>query len=930
MREFITALLFVGSFCLQSQELPPINVFSPKDYGAESQNWAISQSKDKSIYVANNKGLLEFNGATWRLYDSPNETIFRSVKVFEDKIFTGFYMDFGYWTRNNFGSLEYTSICKKLKIPVLEDEQFWNIVELDGWMLFQSLERIYLYNLKTKEYKIITSESQIVKMMKVNETIYFQKQGVGVFKIEKGIPILVSNNSILKENNLVNIYLKDKKLLFLTQDLGFYVLEDSNFYQWKIPGNKEVLNESVYSSIQLKNGDYILGTISDGFVYLSKKGETKYHITQHNGLSNNTVLSLFEDEDNNIWLGLDNGIDNINMNSPFKIYTNTSGFLGTIYCSIINKGNLYLGTNQGLFYKKVDSNDAYTFIENTQGQVWNLLEIDGDLLCGHNIGTFLIDDNKATKIIDELGTWDIKPLGKNLYLQGNYNGLHILEKKNNKWLYKNKLEGFNISSRFFEVLDKNNVFVSHEYKGVFRLKIDNDLTKVEKVENESSIEKGIYSSLINYQNRIIYANQKGVFGFDKEQDFFVKDSILSSLYTKESYVSGKLIYSKASNLLWGFSDKNIHYISTGKISNVPTINTIPISNNLRKGATSYENVSLLKDQNYLLGTSNGYIILNLDNVIGFNGLDITINSVKNNVLNDSIKRVNLYEEAYFKSNQNNLEFSYSVPNYNKFSETEYHYQLVGNGNKWSNWSSESKVFFENLPSGEFTFNVRARIGSDISKNVATFKFFIDKRWYVSNLMIAFYILLVLLFSLFMHINYKRHYKKQQAKLLEKTQKDIELKELESKQEIMRLKNEKLQNDIDSKNKELATSTMSIIKKNEFLNTLKNELKESDTAKINKVVKIIDKNLNNTDDWKMFQEAFNNADKNFLKKIKSKHPTLTSNDLRLCAYLRLNLSSKEIAPLLNISPRSVEVKRYRLRKKINLPHNSSLTDYILEI
>ena len=140
----------------------------------------------------------------------------------------------------------------------------------------------------------------------------------------------------------------------------------------------------------------------------------------------------------------------------------------------------------------------------------------------------------------------------------------------------------------------------------------------------------------------------------------------------------------------------------------------------------------------------------------------------------------------------------------------------------------------------------------------------------------------------------------------------------------------LRNDIENKNRELAISTMNIIKKNEFLNSIKSELINSDLKQNSSVVKIIDKNLNNTDDWKMFQEAFNNADKNFLKKIKKVHPTLTPNDLRLCAYLRLNLSSKEIAPLLNISPRSVEVKRYRLRKKMNLPHESSLTNYILEI
>jgi DNA-binding CsgD family transcriptional regulator len=97
-----------------------------------------------------------------------------------------------------------------------------------------------------------------------------------------------------------------------------------------------------------------------------------------------------------------------------------------------------------------------------------------------------------------------------------------------------------------------------------------------------------------------------------------------------------------------------------------------------------------------------------------------------------------------------------------------------------------------------------------------------------------------------------------------------------------------------------------------------------------MIKVINRNLNNDHDWEYFQEAFNNADKDFLKKMHQLHPNLTPNDLKLCVYLRLNLSSKEIAPLLNISVRSVEIKRYRLRKKMNLLHEKSLVEYILEI
>ena len=138
-----------------AQELPPIKNFSTKDYLAENQNWNISQAENKFMYVANNKGLLEFNGANWQLYSTPNETIMRSVKAFKNKVFTGFYMDFGYWVKNNVGVLEYTSIVKEKNIQLIEDEQIWEIVELDGWMIFKSLQRIYLYHLSTKSVKII-------------------------------------------------------------------------------------------------------------------------------------------------------------------------------------------------------------------------------------------------------------------------------------------------------------------------------------------------------------------------------------------------------------------------------------------------------------------------------------------------------------------------------------------------------------------------------------------------------------------------------------------------------------------------------------------------------------------------------------------------------------------------------------------------------
>jgi DNA-binding CsgD family transcriptional regulator len=154
-------------------------------------------------------------------------------------------------------------------------------------------------------------------------------------------------------------------------------------------------------------------------------------------------------------------------------------------------------------------------------------------------------------------------------------------------------------------------------------------------------------------------------------------------------------------------------------------------------------------------------------------------------------------------------------------------------------------------------------------------------------------------------------------------------QLKNERALIQVKNEKLNQDIESKNRELVISTMSIIKKNEVLNKIKRELKNSNKKNSSSAIELIDNNLNNTKDWKFFKQAFNNADKDFLDKIKATHPELTPNDLKFCAYLRLNLSSKEMAPLLNISTKSVETKRYRLRKRLGLNHDEGLVNYILK-
>jgi len=919
--------LFIGK--LNSQELPPVNNYSPKIYGAEAQNWSISQSQEGNLYVANNLGLLEFNGAEWDLYKTPNSTIIRSVKIFKNKIFTGFYMDFGFWLKDDYGKLNYTSIVQKYKIPVLEDEQFWNIIQLDEWVVFQSLQRIYFFNLKTKEYKIISSKFKITKMFSVKKSIYFHKLGKGLFKIDNGKAVLVSDNKLFKDSNIINIHSKKNKLLLLTNNEGFIELENDNLKFWS-EANKYLLNKNIYNSVELKEGGFALGSISDGVIFLNEKGELTYEISQNNGLINNTVLSLYEGEKGIVWLGLDNGISSINFRSEIKIFKEKEAQIGSVYATTHFNNDLYLGTNQGLFVKKDKSDNSFKIIEGTQGQVWSLNIFDDKLFCGHDSGTFIIENRNIINKIGIQGTWDIKRISKDKLIQGNYSGFYVLKKVNNKWGLRNKIKGFKNSSRSFEINNENKIIVNHEYKGVFKLKIDNDFENFIEVKRDTIVGRGLHSNIVKYRDKIYYSDQKGIFEYSNAKDLFIRDSLLSSIYS-EGYTTGKLVYDKEKDILWSFSKKHISYVKPNNINQKLSVRKIPISEELREGAQGFENLSIYKDDK-VLGINNGYILLNINNIETHSiSYSIIINSIKKNELDKSRENVILNQYGNFTNTENNFEFNYNVPFLTKDVNVEYQFKLEGYSSTWSKWSSKPNVVFDNLPAGNnYTFYVNAKIGNEPTINTASYSFRIKSPWYLTNLAIIIYITLVIFILLIIDRIYKTYYRNQRKRLMEKQEKDFKLKSLASEKELIQAKNDQLKIDVASKSRELATSTMSIIKKNELLSSIKNELLEGTDKGVGNVIKILDKNLNNTDDWQVFKEAFNNADKDFIKKLKLLHGTLTPNDLRLCAYLRLNLASKEIAPLLNISPRSVEVKRYRLRKKMNLEHNDSLTDYILNI
>ena len=931
-------LCLILALCLNKangQFLPPVSHYTPKTYNADNQNWSIDQGENGHIYVANNKGLLTYNGESWRVYDSPNESILRSVFVDDEKIYTGCFRDFGYWQRDDTGKLNYTSLTKKLEVDIDEDEQFWKILKVDNNILFQSLHNIYSVDTNTNDVTKISPKHGIYKVFKVDNRLFISQPKYGIYQLQSGQIKLISDAKVFKENPIVNLYKINDEVIVQTDQAGIRRLSNADFVWSNQKGSK---NLNVYSSIHTSD-KIILGTVSNGIVILNEDGKVIQNLDAENALSNNTVLSLMEDQNNNIWAGLDNGINQVNYQSAIKTYNDQTGEIGTVYASKKHKGYLYLGTNQGLFYEKINQkNDDFQLVKGTNGQVWSLFINDNKLFCGHNNGTFLINKNQSKQISGLEGTWCFKkvPGREDLILQGNYNGISLIEKKGDNWILKHKIEGFNISSKFVEFVDNNKLIIDHEYKGIFSVSLNNELTKAVSTKPSEGVKKGLYSGLTKFNDTLIYSNRNGLFRYSNEKEKFIKDSLLTNLaYGNSEYSSGKIIPTNK-NSFWSFTSNSIRFVERSNLNKGYKVTLIPVSSNKRNAMVGYENISVLRNQEYIFGTSSGFWIIDVAKFKNqLKSLQLELNRVTKKDLQQGEERrlpLEKDEKIDIKYRMNSLSFDVSIVDFKPYMETEYSYKIEGYHNQWSKWNMKNVVEFENLPFGTYNLRVKGRIGKQESSNEINYRFNIKRPFLLSNIMIIIYVVVLLLLLYLFNQLHKKHYKKQKKEIQDKNRRKLELKKLESQREIMKVKNEQLEKDVESKNRELAISTMSLIKKNEFLNMLKQEIKETKPPRsaIQRVLHLIDKNINNTDDWKFFEEAFNNADKDFLKKIKAKHPSLTSNDLKLCAYLRLNLSSKEIAPLFNISVKSVEVKRYRLRKKMNLEHDDSLTNYILEL
>jgi len=923
----------LGSHILQAQNNDRgVRNFTKPEYGAASQNWSVCSGQDGFMYFANNSGLLEFDGVSWKLYQSPNETIMRAVYAENDSlIFTSGYKEIGYWKRGRDGKLSYFSLNTLIRDLFIKNEEFWNIVSLNRKIYFQSFNRIIIY--KNDSVVPVELPGFTYTMNKIRGKILVAVKDSGIYSVESNRSKPYLSDPFFK-NKTVRFLLPWKKdqLMIGTASHGIVIWDGRQIQEWKPDWTSYFREKELNRAHLTAEGELILGTILDGILIFNPDGDLSGRFNIRNGLQNNTVLGIATDPFNNIWLSLDSGIGFISAVPLRGIHLENIPDIGAVYSAAVFHGKVYLGTNQGLFTRDLAAPEGrYELLPGTQGQIWDCRIIDDHLFVSHNEGTILINQGKAKFISRNSGGFSIRPDTKSNYLiQSTYSKMTAFRKDGNSYVPDHVIDGFYDLIRFIEIDHHGNIWAGHMHQGLYKLQLDDKRERVirQKYYGENSVLKKSHSiHVFKVENRIIFTTGDQLYTYDDLNDSIIPFHLLNEHVG--DYARAHRIIDAGGHYYWFIANDRfaLFHIRNDKTDLIKAYPVSIFKNNPL--IDEYENIFPVSEKKAILCLENGIAWIDAaasgsDNTIArFAPRLRELNLI--NRRNESIEKLPARNHLKVDYAHHNIRLRYAFPFYTN-EPVFYQAWLEGLNQDWSEKTTRPLFRFDRLPAGIYELRVKA---SDIWGNesrIHTLTIEVLPPWYQTRWAKAGYLIL-LIFALLLF----RNWGIRQTRRKEKEERE------KRERELIRLRNEKLNAEVSHKSEELANSTMSIIKKNEFLLELKriiiNQKEQLGSRYPDKyhqhILNKIDNNISSSDDWKLFEINFERAHEQFLKKIKDDFPGLTPKDLRLCAYLRMNLSSKEIAPLLGISVRGVENHRYRLRKKIGLEHDDNLIDLILK-
>lgn len=935
-----------------SASYPLVTNFNRKSFGGGAQTWAVAQDSVGRMYFGNSNGLVTYNSRDWLLTGLPNGSTVRSLlfsKRNPGRLYVGASEDFGYFEydagrRTNI----YHSLAGLLPVGMRSFKEVWDIHEVGDDVWFRADNHMLRYD--GKRVTPVAAPDRITASLQIGERLIAAVRDNGLVTLQGSLFKPLEMSRPLAADKICALLEHSDGVLVVTESDGLWLLKTSSLERLETDIDGFLRGNQVFCATS-SGPVYAFGTVGNGVVIKDfGNGKTAYANIE-TGTQNNTVLNMAFDRDRNLWLGLDNGIDYLAVNAPYSSLLGSPTVCGAGYCSYYLNDILYLGTNQGLYLTPYPvspgprtSQPAHVL----NSQVWNI-EVIGDkvFVCsdaGLNVGA----GDVFKRIEGVPGTWDVRPLRKypGRLLASTYNGFYVLEDSQGGWVNRGRVAGYSDIGGHFVEDREGDIWISHWLKGIYRLRIDPVTLKVTKSTFYNSAD-GLPSNrncaVTSVDGEMLFSTESGLYTLGKDNRFRENRRMNKSLALN----SAARLHQAPNRSLWIVSGNGVS-VASRNVAGEVAVDSITYGTLADQLIPGFDNFNFINDTHVIVSNRDGFYDIDLtyrpttgpDTRIVFDAIYADGDSL---LFGGGLTADEIPIDIGY--GHNSLKFEFVMPEYRAENAVTYSCWLENYDSGWSGYTPAASKEYTRLGEGRYRLHVRAinSVTRRVTERVLSFR--IMPPWYRTTAAKIVYAVLFILalwgccrLAIFLARRETRRIARRKEEELEQMRRQAREEALHKDYQIAELKGRQLEQDVKHKTEELSNITMNVVRKNEILLDIsghltrlsQNPLPAELTTQIEHIQQLIRQNINHDEDWRSFVHNFDAAYEDFTKKLLQLHPTLTRTELRVGCYIRMGLSSKDIAPLFNISHRSVEMTRYRLRKKLNLQREANLTEYLQAI
>ncbi|MGB5321121.1 triple tyrosine motif-containing protein [Lutimonas sp.] len=925
---------------------PRVTHFSGFDFKANEQFYTMIEDQNGILYFGNNDGVLIYDGERWSKVVLPNNSAATSLVISEKgEVYAGGYNELGQVRKDSLGRYIFLSLKDKFKLNDSNFEYLWQAHSFSNQLIFRSFSELLFVS--DNGVTFVKPKNFFSYSGVIDGKFYAMDYDVGLMRYDlekQGLsPVL---NSKIEDLNGISAFLSSEE-----KDRFYVATKSGNIYDIDATNQKASLWKSVFendrdelsSAIRFRD-TYLLGTRSSKLFLLSNKGEL---VKDHGAFSEigNATFVNFHVSGENLWILKNNGLSFMEFDLPdFHLFNKAS-----VYDILIDDGTIFLATNSGVYFSdsKLNLDNSFNFkfekVPNLEGQIWSVKKFNEQiLLSGHN-GLFYLENGEPKILNGQDSFWKVLPMDKHSdsFLAASYKGLYPLKFVDSKWVLGDKIKGFDESSRDIIAGDEPNTFwICHGYKGVYRLKLEDDLDRAYSIEHftdKNGLDSPFNINVTRYEDQIIFTTNTGIFTFNEEEHIFKPFEPLNGILSPQ-YNTTKIL--KEGEITWFVQNNEFGYFhNTDPKGELHKSLFLNLKGKLNR---SMESFIPLGNQRVLIGANDGLYLYQTETENASRKFQTFITSSSYySAVNKKWVIIPIDSVKQLPRQIDILRFEFGTPGMSVSVKRQYQFKLETIDANWSDWSDNTFKEYTYLEPGTYVFKVRSRNMTGQTGNMASISFIVPHAWYetysarVGFLVMLILILLGIVFLVQKSVKAKIKKEKDTAQRSKRLL-QLEIEQLKLKQQSHQIEQQKnkLEEDLISQHKELSNYTMLLVKKKEVianmyeeLKLISKELKPGNNRKsIQGLIGKIKQHQIGEEYMEVFDVNFERVHVDFFNRLLMINPDLTKRELRLCAFVKMDLSNKEIAPLLNISVRGVETGRYRIRKKLDI-HEKNFKNYL---